>query len=573
MAGSEPTREPVSGDGAPFFVRHRYVVVALVAIAMYVPFLAGWELWYPDEPDIGEVAVAMYESGDWVAPRRMGVIWVDYPPLLYWVGVASSHLTGGVSAFSLRLPNALAAVALVLVTAVAGGRMFGASAGLWAGLAMATFQQFVLQAVGYRPDVLFALFIAAGLLVYAAGVGARPRWWLRVVGFGLLGVAMLAKGPLGLLLPGLVLTLWHGSRREWRRLLELPVLACVSIAVYLPWFVACAKAMGADNILYELYAQNVARFLAGDRGHAQPVWYYATGVWTDLLPWGVLVPFAVWWGARRGMGRDPSYQLAGWWFGAFFVFLSIAVTKRQLYLLPAYPAAALLLAPWLAAMADTLGPDRPPARPLRIYGWAVAGLYVVLGAALLVGAGPAFQTVLDRTGLRGPEVEAALQVRLPLALVAAVLVSTAAWLAAALFRRRDRSVLLALVAGHVVLYIVAFAFVFPAMNPTKSYRQAAEWVGDHIGDEPEFGMYWPEDNLGFRKMGAFGYFSGKHVTVLYEPSEVQEYLVRHPGSVVVVHESAEPSLPATEEWRRDHPIVRDDLYTGGKRYAVVAGSP
>ena len=88
------------------------ILVALVAIAMYVPFLAGWELWYPDEPDIGEVAVAMYESGDWVAPRRMGVIWVDYPPLLYWVGVASSHLTGGVSAFSLRLPNALAAVAL-----------------------------------------------------------------------------------------------------------------------------------------------------------------------------------------------------------------------------------------------------------------------------------------------------------------------------------------------------------------------------------------------------------------------------------------------------------------------------
>ena len=62
----------------------------------------------------------------------------DDLPLLYWVGVASSHLTGGVSAFSLRLPNALAAVALVLVTAVAGGRMFGASAGLWAGLAMAT---------------------------------------------------------------------------------------------------------------------------------------------------------------------------------------------------------------------------------------------------------------------------------------------------------------------------------------------------------------------------------------------------------------------------------------------------
>ncbi len=74
---------------------------------------------------------------------------------------------------------------------------------------------------------------------------------------------MLAKGPLGLLLPGLVLTLWHGSRREWRRLFELAPLALISFAVYLPWFVACAHAMGSDNILYELYAQNFARFFSG----------------------------------------------------------------------------------------------------------------------------------------------------------------------------------------------------------------------------------------------------------------------------------------------------------------------
>jgi 4-amino-4-deoxy-L-arabinose transferase-like glycosyltransferase len=347
----------------------------------------------------------------------------------------------------------------------------------------------------------------------------------------------------------------------------------MSIAVYLPWFVACAKAMGADDIVYELYAQNIARFFAGDRGHAQPVWYYVVNIWSDLAPWGVLLPFAAWSGSRHETRRDPSFQLLIWWFLTFFVFLSVAVTKRQLYLLPAYPAAALLLGPWLAGLAETSRVDRPSVRPLRVYGWVVAGLFATLGAALLAAAGPAFATVLESARLRGPEVDAAWNARLPLAVVATILMGTAAWLLIALTRRRDRGVLVAITVGHVALYVAIVALVFPAMNPTKSYRQAAEWVGDHIGDEPEFGMYWPEDNLGFRKMGAFGYFSGKHVTVLYEPSEVQEYLVRHPGSVVVVHESAEPSLPATEEWRRDHPIVRDDLYTGGKRYAVVAGSP
>ena len=94
------------------------------------------------------------------------------------------------------------------------------------------------EAVGYRPDVLFGLAVTSGFVLYVAGVGDRPRWILRVTGFALFGVAMLTKGPLGLLLPGLVLTLWHGSRREWRRLLELAPLALVSIAVYLPWFIA-----------------------------------------------------------------------------------------------------------------------------------------------------------------------------------------------------------------------------------------------------------------------------------------------------------------------------------------------
>ena len=93
-------------------LRHRVLLLVLIGLLLYVPFLGLRDLWYPDEPDIGEVCQAMYESGDWVAPRRMGVIWVDYPPMLYWAGAASAHVLGGMSEFALRLPNALAAVRL-----------------------------------------------------------------------------------------------------------------------------------------------------------------------------------------------------------------------------------------------------------------------------------------------------------------------------------------------------------------------------------------------------------------------------------------------------------------------------
>ena len=98
----------------------------------------------------------------------MGVIWVDYPPMIYWAGTASSHLLGGMSEFSLRLPNALTAICLVLLTCAVASRWFDPRTGLWAGVLLLTFQQFVYEAINYRPDTLFSLIIAAGMFLYAS---------------------------------------------------------------------------------------------------------------------------------------------------------------------------------------------------------------------------------------------------------------------------------------------------------------------------------------------------------------------------------------------------------------------
>ncbi len=101
---------------AEFLIKHRTLFLLLIGLVVYIAFLGMREVWYPDEPDIAEVARAMFVSGDWVSPRRMGVIWVDYPPMIYWFGTISSHLFGEMSALSLRLPNALTAIATILIS-------------------------------------------------------------------------------------------------------------------------------------------------------------------------------------------------------------------------------------------------------------------------------------------------------------------------------------------------------------------------------------------------------------------------------------------------------------------------
>ena len=550
-------------------VRHRYLLLFLLGLLLYVPFLAGRDMWYPDEPDIAEVGKVMYESGDWVSPRRNGVIWVDYPPMIYWTATISAHALGGYSEFAFRLPTALAAIALVLLTCGAGSRWFGARAGLWAGFMLLTFQHYWYNAINYRPDVQFALPLAAGVFVYAAGVGERPRWLLRVAAFALFGVAMLAKGPLGLLLPGLVFVLWHGSRREWRRILELAPLSIVSMAVYLPWFAACAKAMGSDSILYELYAQNFARFLSGSRGHEQPFYYFFVNIWTDLFPWSFLLPFAIWWIYRTGLKRDRNVQLCLWWLGTFMVFLSIAATKRQLYLLPAYPAAALLLAPWIANVGreDAPASDRPPPKPARVYAVSFSGLFGMLGL-VLTAAAIFFERLLPHLDLSPLQLETTPALRAPLAAIGLVFLASAAWVFMSWRRGGVQQSLVRIGIANFAAYVLLMAWLFPAMNPVRTFKPQGEWIRARIGDETHIGILdrW----RGGLKKGGFALYADVLVEVMEEEKEVGEFFEKYPTSVVLIQDRAarETIRDFEGEWR---PRVIHEFEAGSDRYLVVRG--
>lgn len=557
-------------DVSRMAVKHRTVLFLLLGALLYVAFLGLRDLWYPDELDIAEVARAMFVSGDWISPRRMGEIWVDYPPMIYWAGTISSHLLNGMSAFSLRLPNALGAIATVIIVGFVGKRWFDANTGLWAGFALLTFVTFVYEANGYRPDVLFTLMITAGMTIYAEGAGERPRLLLRALAFVFFGLAMLSKGPLGLLLPGLVLVLWRGSQRQWRQLLELAPLALIALAVYLPWYVANSQAMGWDNMLYEFYAQNLERFLTSEnRGHAQPWFYFLRNFWTDFAPWSWLFPAAILWLVRTERWRDPKVQFALWWFGSFFVFLSIAATKRQLYLLPAYPAVALLLGPWLASVGRSengAAATAPGTRPVRLYSIILAIVYAVLGIALFVFVAK-IKSIAAGLDLNSQELQVADNIRMPLVLLGLTLLGSgvAIWHA---WRIDDvRAALVRIGGAQVVLYVVILAFAMPAFEPSKTYAPQSQWISDYIGDETHFGMVDPN---GVGRRGGFSYYTGTMVDLLEGPADVARFFQDHPGSVVLVIKGSAGQIFAGDEAAWQARVLRE-IRVGSHLYLVVRG--
>jgi 4-amino-4-deoxy-L-arabinose transferase-like glycosyltransferase len=548
---------------------YRTLLLISSGALLYTAFLGLRDLWYPDEPDIAEVARAMFRSGDWISPRRMGEIWVDYPPMIYWAGTISSHLLGGMSAFSLRLPNAVAAIGTVLVTSAAGKHWFDARTGLWAGFCLLTFLSFVYEANGYRPDVLFTLTVAAGTVTYAEGAGDRPLFRLRALAFVFLGLAMLAKGPLGLLLPGLVMVLWHGARREWRRIFELAPLSLIAVAIYMAWFTANARAMGWDSMLHEFYAQNLERFLTSEyRGHAQPWFYYLRNFWIDLAPWSWLVPPAIWWLVRSGRWRDPKVQLALWWFGTFLVFLSLAATKRQLYLLPAYPAVALLLGPWMASVGhDVRGMNTAPSpRPVTVYALTLAIVYSAIGIAL-IGVFVSYGSVVSGMDLNDLEVQVAENVRIPLALLGIALLGCGLWIGQAWHRKGVRVSLVRIGAAHVALYAVILAFAMPAFGPVKSYASQSWWISRQIGDETHFAMV---DPAGKARRGGFSYYTGTMVELLDGPAEVERFFQEHPDSLVLIIEESTDRIFAGNESAWQARILRE-LRVGSHLYVAVGG--
>ncbi len=392
---------------------------------------------------------------------------------------------------------------------------------------------FVYEGNSYRPDVMFTLTISAGMFSYVAGADDRGNTLARMLAFVFFGLAMLSKGPLGLLLPGLVLVVWLALQGKWLRIFELAPLSLIALLVYGAWFLTNAQAMGWDNMFGEFYAQNFERFLTSEnRGHGQPWYYYLRNFWLDFSPWSWLFPATLWWLYRSGQWRDRKIQLALLWFFIFLAFLSFAATKRQLYLLPAFPAAALLIGTWLAEVSRPVsdGGSTTGRRALGIYSWALSVVFVALGG-LLLWAAPNLESLTAGRELNSQQLEVLQNIVTPLLVLGPGLILSGLVIGATWKLGGKGGALLGIGITHVALYVIVLAIVLPTLAPTKSYKPQSLWISSQIDGEPRFGMV---DEAGTPRRGGFAYYTGTAVDLLQGPDDALDYLRKYPKTIVLV---------------------------------------
>jgi 4-amino-4-deoxy-L-arabinose transferase-like glycosyltransferase len=387
---AQAMEEPDGPAGETLPPRATLLLLALAA-GLLLFRLGAVPLLGPDEPRYVRVAVEMHRAGEHVTPTLQGRPWLEKPVLYYWLaGAAFSAL--GETETAARLPSALAALAMIGATALVGARLYGTAAGLHAGFVLATSLGVFVYGRAATMDMLVASAITIGLGLFALGL-LRVAGRLAIpVAYAALAVATLAKGPIGFLLPGLVVFGHLVATRErsaLRRALS-PVGIVLFLLVAGPWYALVYAAQGRAFVDTFLLNHNVQRFTSTIHNHPGSLLYYLPVLLLLLFPWsGLVLPALA--ALRPRASRVDLFVLL--WLLMPLAFFSAAASKLPGYVVPCLPPLALLAgraAAWIAAGAFEPPPWAAP-RVVGVIGLALGTLIAMTPVLLMQQGEPAWR--------------------------------------------------------------------------------------------------------------------------------------------------------------------------------------
>ncbi len=383
-------------------LRHAAIILTVAVVVLFTN-LGGPRLWDRDEPRNAGCTAEMLARGDWVTPVFDDELRTHKPILLYWF-MMTAYSVFGVSEFSARFWSAALAVGTALLTYGLGRRLFSPQIGFWAAVILVTTLMFDVAARAATPDSLLIFWSTAAVFVYVMGTFPAgrhdqwsagpdrwfPRWRVAAVMYGMMGMAVLAKGPVGLILPTAVIGMYlliqrlpkRGASaenmasaesvgalcREWvmsalrpfapRHFLRTcwlmrPLTALLVVAVVaLPWYIAVALRTDGRWVQAFLFEHNLGRAAQSHEGHNGSLLFYPLALLVGFFPWSVFAAPTVLEAIRRIRTRDQrsaGYVLAVCWIGVYVGLFSIAKTKLPSYITPCYPAVAMLVSAFVVA--------------------------------------------------------------------------------------------------------------------------------------------------------------------------------------------------------------------------------
>lgn len=357
---------------------------------LWFAFLGLRKLISPDEGRYATLAWEMVSSGDWLTPRLNGVKYFEKPALQYW-GAAALFSALGFSDFVARLYPALTGFMAIVAVFFTGQRLWGRGAGLLGALILASSFWWVANGHFLSLDMGVSAYLCLVLCAFIWGqnCSATEQRNAMLAAWAAMALAVLQKGLIGIVIPGATVVLYTLASRDWRIWTRLHLFKGILLflAICAPWFVLVSRA-NPEFARFFFIHEHFDRFLKPDHDRAGPLWYFLPILLAGILPWLSLLPAMLKEGLRRENQAFQTRIFLLVWVVFIFAFFSKSSSKLPSYILPLFPALALLAAP----LVDSLD-----ARRLRWH-----GVTALLLGLLLIAAGfivPGLKASAERAAL------------------------------------------------------------------------------------------------------------------------------------------------------------------------------
>ncbi len=326
----------------------------IIAAAMFLSLfrLGAPKLFDVDEAVFSEATREMVVSQNWITPTYNGENRYDKPILFYWL-MAASYKVFGINEFGARFPSAVAAVLLIALLFLSVRQASGQKPARYAALSAVLSVYYVVYSRAAVTDMTLTLFIALSLFSFYRWFSeAPPDGRIYLYGFYLFSaLAFLTKGLIGIIFPFGIALIYASISEGLRGMKKVFSLKGILIftAVSAPWYLAEIVINGREFIDQFFIKHHFRRFTDVISGHSGPVYYYLIVIIVGMFPWISFLPS----GIRRALKeKDPFHRFALVWLAFVFLFFSLSTTKLPNYILPALPAAAVLIGAGLSGRDD-----------------------------------------------------------------------------------------------------------------------------------------------------------------------------------------------------------------------------
>lgn len=303
-----------------------------------------------DEGRYAEIAREMLVTGDWVTPRYNGYKYFEKPPLQIWATATAFNIFG-IGDWQARLWTALTGFLTILFIGFTGARIYSARAGWLASLVLASSPMWVIGGHINSLDMGLSAFLVAALCSLLLAQNSRnqnnTRHWMWAC-WAFMALATLSKGVIGVAIPGMVFIVYSITAWDWKIWKRLHIVSgtLVFLAITAPWFVLVAQ-RNPEFLEFFFIHEHLQRFTQTAHSRTGPIYYFIPLLILGFLPWVVQIPGAI---KQAWLERNRDFS-SGWlltcWFAVILGFFSLSQSKLPGYIIPIFPALALIVGNYL----------------------------------------------------------------------------------------------------------------------------------------------------------------------------------------------------------------------------------